>query len=80
MRLNVNGQVFSIGQLGPNFLILDDPTDHPVADGEIVVSIDGRERRWRVQLLDGISPSRPRTTYTAAAGLSLPASEAPAPQ
>jgi hypothetical protein len=69
MHLNVNGQVFSIGQLGPDFLILDDPTNHPAADGEIVVSIDGRERRWRVHLLDGISPSKPRTIYGAAAGL-----------
>jgi hypothetical protein len=29
MHLTVNGQVLSIGQLGPDFLILRDPTDHP---------------------------------------------------
>jgi hypothetical protein len=55
MELSVNGAVFSIGQLGPDYLILDDPTDHPPAEGEITVSIDGRVKRWRVQLPDGIA-------------------------
>lgn len=54
MHLTVNGQVFSIGQLGPDFLILDDPVDHPPAEGEITFSVDGRVRRWLVRLPDGI--------------------------
>ena len=55
MQLRVNGQIFSIGQLGPDFLILDDPADHPPAEGEITLSVDGRERRWTVRLPDGIA-------------------------
>jgi hypothetical protein len=61
MQLRVNGQVFSIGQLGPDFLILDDPADQPPVEAEVVVSIDGRERRWTVRLPDGIAAGRPET-------------------
>ena len=59
MQLCVNGRTYRIGQLGPDFLILDDPTDLPPARGEITVSIDGQVRRWQVQLPDGISIARP---------------------
>ncbi len=58
MQLRVNGRTFSIGQLGPDFLILDDPADHPPAEGEIMVSIDGRERRWTVWLPEGMRAGR----------------------
>ena len=61
MQLNVNGFALSIGQLGPDFLILRDPANHPPAEAEIVMSIDGDERRWRVQLPDGISTEKVRT-------------------
>src|SRR5262249_30788401 len=42
----VNGRIFSIGRLGPEFLILDDPAECPRVAAEITLSIDGRERRW----------------------------------
>jgi hypothetical protein len=61
MQLCVNGHVLSIGQLGPDFIILDDPIDHPPAGAEVAMSIDGRERRWAVQLPDGVSASNPQT-------------------
>jgi hypothetical protein len=61
MHLSVSGHVFSIGQLGPDFIILDDPTDHPPADAEITFSIDGRVRRWSVLLPNGISLGQART-------------------
>lgn len=56
MDMRVNGSVVSIGQIGPDFVILDDPTPHPPCQAEIRVSIDGDERRWNVYLPDGISP------------------------
>lgn len=55
MRLRVNGHSFRIGQLGPDFIILDDPSDSPPGAGEITMSIDGRARSWAVELPDGIS-------------------------
>jgi hypothetical protein len=64
MELCVNGYVLSIGQLGPDFLILDKPADHPPAEAEIAVWIDGRERRWNVHLPDGIAAQSPHTKIT----------------
>jgi hypothetical protein len=40
MSLFVNGHTCHIGQLGPTFLILDNPADQPPSEGEITVSID----------------------------------------
>jgi hypothetical protein len=61
MELRVNGRVFSVGQLGPDFVMLDDPVEHPPADGEMMVSIDGEVKRWPVWLPDGVVPGKDRT-------------------
>lgn len=61
MELSVDGHVLSIGQLGPDFIILRNATDHPAAEAEIAMWIDGRERRWNVYLPDGISTGTPKT-------------------
>lgn len=61
MELNVDGIFFDVGQLGPGFVILGNASDHPPAEGEIMVSIDGHVRRWRVQLPDGVSANKVRT-------------------
>lgn len=61
MQLSVNGYVLSVAQLGPDFLILETPADHPPAEAEIAVWIDDHERRWHVHLPDGISPEAVRT-------------------
>src|SRR5665213_809351 len=65
MQLRVNGHVFPIGQLGPDFVILDATADHPPADGEIEMSIDGRQRSWPVRLPDGIAAGQRETKGTA---------------
>jgi len=61
MHLSVNGQTIKIGQMGPNFVILDDAPDLAPSQGEITMSIDGRVRRWHVSLPDGISANRVKT-------------------
>jgi hypothetical protein len=62
MELRVNGQVLPIGQLGPHFLVLENPADHPpVESAEIVMSIDSKEERWLVCLPDGIRSDRRKT-------------------
>lgn len=61
MHLSVNGHVISIGHLAPDYVILDNPIDHPPCDAEIFMSVDGKESRWRVKLLDGLSASQPRS-------------------
>jgi hypothetical protein len=61
MHLSFNGDIHSIAQLGPDFLILADPVLHPPTDGEIFFSVDGHESRWIVHLPEGIEPSKRRT-------------------
>jgi hypothetical protein len=61
MELRLNGHVLAIAQLGPDFLVLREPIDHPQADAEITLSIDGHESRWAVRLLDGLSTAQRRT-------------------
>jgi hypothetical protein len=61
MQLNVNGHAFVVGHLGPGFVILDNPTDHPPALAQMTLSIDGHVERWQVQLPEGISADRCRT-------------------
>jgi hypothetical protein len=65
MHLTVNGHVLRIGQLGPDFIVLDDLVNHPPADAEISLSIDGRQSRWRIALVDGISEGQPRARISA---------------
>jgi hypothetical protein len=64
MELRVNGQIFKIGQLGPDFLILTNPIDHPPAGGQITVSIDGDVTTWPVRLPDGVATDKVRTRIT----------------
>jgi len=61
IQLIVDGLVLPVGQLGPEFLILREPTDHPPTEAEIFMSIDGSERRWKVFLPEGISVAKTRT-------------------
>ena len=61
MHLAVNGQVFAIRQLGPDFVILDKPLDHKPAAAEITVSIDGHVKQWPVHLPDGVTAGKPET-------------------
>jgi hypothetical protein len=61
MQLFVNGHALKIAQLGPQFLMLDQPVEHPPADAEILMSVDGKQERWQVHLPDGISTTTPTT-------------------
>jgi hypothetical protein len=67
IRLHVNGHILSISHLAPDYVIVRDPAEHPPTEAEIALSIDGRERRWRVRLVEGISPGRRETRIGPAA-------------
>jgi hypothetical protein len=60
MQLLIDGATLSIGQMGPDFLLLDKSMDHPPAEATIVFSVDGSERRWRVYLPEGLATGRER--------------------
>jgi hypothetical protein len=67
MHLSINGHVLTIGQLGPDFIILRDPIDHPPTRAEITVSIDGQEQRWPIHLPDGITVTAVQTSIAPSA-------------
>jgi hypothetical protein len=60
MQLLVNGKSIRIAQMGPDFLFLDAPVDHPPTNARLVLQVDASERRWDVHLPDGISASSKR--------------------
>ncbi len=67
MNLAINGFVLPIAQLGPNFLILREPTEHAPSAAEVYLSIDGNVERLSVYLPNGISAGD-LTTLIEAAG------------
>lgn len=60
MQLLVNGSSLPIAQMGPDFLLLDKPVNHPPSEAIIVLSVDGSERRWPVYLTEGLATGRER--------------------
>ena len=64
IQLWVNGHVLPVSQLGLDFLVLKEPTDHPPAEAEIAMSVDGRESRWSVYLPAGLAVAERRTRIT----------------
>jgi hypothetical protein len=65
MRLLVNGGSIPVAQMGPDFLLLDEPFDHPPADASVVLRVDESERQWNVRLPDGISSGSKRVAIAA---------------
>ncbi len=60
MRLLVNGDSIPVVQMGPDFLLVDAPINHPPGVGSVVLQVDQSERRWNVRLPNGISTASKR--------------------
>ena len=60
MRLIINGFSLRITQMGPDFLFLESPTDHPPCEASILLRVDESERQWGVRLPTGISKDSTR--------------------
>lgn len=58
--LLLNGSTLRVSQLGPDFLILNQPDHYPPGIATLILSIDDHERRWEVRLPEGLSPGRRR--------------------
>lgn len=52
-------------QMGPDFVLLDEPVNHEPATATMVMQIDNRERRWNVPLPSGISADSARVQIAA---------------
>jgi hypothetical protein len=65
INLILNGDSIPVAQLGPGFLFLDVPSDHPPGDARIVMRVDQSEESWNVRLPDGISAGTNRVNIVA---------------
>jgi hypothetical protein len=66
MLLLVKGGCIPVVQMGPDFLLVDKPFDHPPTDASVVLQVDESERRWNVSLPQGISAGSKRIAIAAA--------------
>jgi hypothetical protein len=66
ISLLLNGHSIPVAQLGPNFLLLDAPCNHPPTEGCILLRVDESERRWTVRLPEGISADSKRVAIMTA--------------
>jgi hypothetical protein len=60
MRLLVNGLSLAVTQMGPDFVLVESPVNHPPVAASVVLQVDQNERRWNVRLPDGISANQKR--------------------
>jgi hypothetical protein len=60
MRLLVNGLSFPVIQMGPDFVLVESPVNHPPVAASMVLQVDQTERRWNVHLPNGISANKKR--------------------
>ena len=60
-----SGDCLGVGQLGGEFLIFDSPTNLSPCEGEMMLSVDGKERRWKVSLPEGASEDVVKTKIVA---------------
>lgn len=54
MAVIVNGVAHRLSQMGPNFVILDKPGNHPPCNAELTLEIDGELERWKAYLPKGL--------------------------
>jgi hypothetical protein len=62
MQLLLKGETLPVGQVGPGFLLLKTPLDHPPAEGTLIVRVDDNEHRWLVRLPAGSCAADRRVT------------------
>ena len=66
MHLLIDGKTLSVGQLGPDFLLLDAPIDHPPTTARLFFAVDGDERERPVFLPEGIAAASRRVAISKA--------------
>ena len=54
MWLIIDGASIGVTHMGPDFLLLEAPVDHPPGGASVVLQVDQTVRRWDVHLPNGI--------------------------
>jgi hypothetical protein len=62
MRLRLNGLSFRIAQMGPDFLFVESPGNHPPTRATIELQVDDSQRAWEVDLPHGMSAGDERVS------------------
>jgi len=65
MRLCLGGLSFRIAQMGPDFLFVDSPCDHPPVNAVIELQVDDTRRSWEVNLPHGMKAGDERVVLAA---------------
>jgi hypothetical protein len=60
MTMLIDDRCLVISQMGLDFVLLNDPIDHPPSVATMIMRIDDSERYWDVVLPDGISANKER--------------------
>jgi hypothetical protein len=58
IKLHVNGQIYRVAQIGGGRLIFDSPVTFPKTVGTVVMTVDGNEKRWHVEIPGHAEPTR----------------------
>lgn len=59
LQLQIGERTLELAQIGPADIVLMQPIQLPPCNGEVVMHVDGEERRWRVHLPLGASIQSP---------------------
>jgi hypothetical protein len=62
IQLLLNGGSIPVSQLGPDFLLLNNPFDHPPGNASLILQVDRSERRWSICLPEGMSATSNRVS------------------
>ena len=57
--LTVADQMYPLAQIWHDHIIFRNAVELPPCEGEVLMTVDGRPRRWRVRLEDGAVPFEP---------------------
>jgi hypothetical protein len=60
IHLILKTHIIPVAQLGPDFLLLDAPANHPPGHASVFMRVDQSERRWNIFLPNGISADSKR--------------------
>jgi hypothetical protein len=58
IALHINGHSIRVAKMGPRRLYLSTPQMLSAPTGEVVMHVDGHERRWRVRLSPTSRPTQ----------------------
>lgn len=57
LQLTVGNRTFQVAKASPNYIVLREPADIPAGEqGELLMTVDGKPRSWRVKLIHGAVP------------------------